>query len=96
VRAIYLLQEARPSVRPGIQRPNVVDLAILLRRSAYRPNMVRALGQRPAYFAAAARLAGVAGVFTFARAHDFGLMDAACDELEAHWAEIGLAQCRAA
>ncbi len=96
IRAIYVLQEARPSVPAGIQRPNVVDLAILLRRSAYRPNMVRALGQRPAYFAAATRLAGAAGVFTFARAHDFGQMDAALDELEAHWAEIGLVRGQAA
>ena len=96
VRAIYILAEARPSVPAGIQRPNVVDLAILVRRSAYRPNMVRALGQRPAYFAAATRLAGAAGVFTFTRALGFELMDAALDALEAHWSEIGLARGHAA
>lgn len=96
VRAIYVLGEARPSAPAGIQRANVVDLAILVRRSAYRPNMVRALGQRPAYFEAATRLGGAASVFTFARALGFERMDAGLDELEAHWAELGLARGRAA
>jgi hypothetical protein len=96
VRAVYVVSEARPPDRPGIARPNVVDLALLIRRSAFRPNVMRALGQRPAYLAAAARLANSAGVFTFRRALGFERMDAALDDLEAHWAEIGLAPGRAA
>jgi hypothetical protein len=96
VRAIYALREARPSDSPGIQRPNVVDRALLVRRAAFRPNVVRALDQRAAYFAAAARLAGAAGVFTFTRSLGFDRMDDALDALEAHWSEIGLAPGKAA
>jgi hypothetical protein len=96
VRAIYVITEARPSDTPGIARPNIVDVALLIRSSAFRPNVMRALGQRGAYLAAAAQLANAAGVFTFKRRLGFERMDAALDELEAHWAEIGLATGRAA
>ena len=96
VRAIYVLIEARAPDTPGIARPNVVDLALLMRRSAFRPNVVRALDQQAAYLAAAAQLANAAGVFTFRRRLGFERMDAALDQLEAHWAEIGLAPGRAA
>lgn len=96
VRAIYVMTEARPSDTPGIARPNVVDVALLIRSSAFRPNVMRALGQRPAYLAAAAQLANAAGVFTFKRQLGFERMDAVLGELEAHWAEIELAPGRAA
>jgi hypothetical protein len=96
LRAIYFLQEARPPDAAGIARPNVVDLALLVRRSAFRPNVVRALDQRAVYFAAAAQLASAAGVFTFNRKLGFELMDGGLDMLEAHWTEIGLAPERAA
>jgi len=90
VAAIYVLREARKPHTPGIQRPNVTDTAILVRRSAYRPNLVRALGQRSDYFMAAARLANAGGLFTWDRELGFDRMEAQVDQLEAHWAEIGL------
>jgi hypothetical protein len=96
VRAIYVLMEARPPDTPGIARPNIADLALLVRDAAFRPNVVRSLGQRAAYLAGAAQLANAAGVFTFRRQLGFERMDATLDDLEAHWAEIGLAPGRAA
>jgi hypothetical protein len=96
VRAIYVLHEARPPDPAGIARANVVDLAILLRGSAFRPHVVRVLDQRAAYFAAATRLASRAGLFVMRRELGFERMDGVLGELEAHWTEIGLAPGRAA
>jgi hypothetical protein len=96
VRAIYVLREARPTTPAGMGRANVVDQAILVRRSAFRSMVMRALGQKAAYFAVTARLAAAAGVFTFTRPFGFEQMDGVLDELEGHWAEIGLAPERAA
>ena len=42
--AVYALREARPPHGPGIEQPNVVDAALLLRRNAYRPLLVRRIG----------------------------------------------------
>ena len=55
--AVYALREARPPHVPGIEKPNVVDAALLLRRNAYRPLLVRRLGQRANYFHAATMIA---------------------------------------
>jgi len=90
VRALYVLLEARPSDSRGIARPNVVDQALLVGDSAFRPHVPRALGQQPTYFAAAAQLASRAGVFTLTRVLDYDQLDNVLDELEAHWAGIGL------
>lgn len=43
---VYALREARPPHKPGIERPNVVDAALILRRSAYRPALVNAWDRR--------------------------------------------------
>jgi hypothetical protein len=96
VRAVYMLSEARPSATAGIERPNVADLAILVRRSAFRPNILRALGQQGAYFSAAAHIASAAGVFSLRRELGLERMDGVLDALEAHWAGIGLAPGKAA
>jgi len=96
VRAIYVLKEAWAPDTVGIQRPNVVDTAILVSGSAFRPNMMRALDQRSAYFAAAAQLAREAGVFVLTRELGFQRMDHTLDEIEAHWAKIGRASGKAA
>ena len=95
VRAIYMLIEARPPHPPRIVRANVVDLALIVRRSAFRHSLGRALGQRAAYLAAAAQLASVAGVFSFERPLGFERVETGLDDLEAHWTHIGLARGRA-
>jgi hypothetical protein len=88
--AVYALREARPPHKPGIERPNVVDAALLLRRNAYRPLLVRRLGQRANYFHAATAIANVAGIFFLTRALDFARMPDVVASLEAHWLELRL------
>jgi len=90
--AVYALREARPPHVAGIEQPNVVDAALLLRRNAYRPQMVRRLEQRPQYFHAAAAIANSAGIYYLTRALDFGKMPATLATLEAHWRELGLSE----
>ncbi|HEY1751138.1 MAG TPA: hypothetical protein VGG29_07735 [Caulobacteraceae bacterium] len=86
--AIYALREARPPHRPGIERPNVVDAAVLVRRSAYRSLLARAPNQKGLYFMAATGAANTPGVFEFTREHDFARIPAGLDALAAHWAQL--------
>jgi hypothetical protein len=88
--AVYALREARPPHAPGIEKPNVVDAALLLRRSAYRPLLVRRLGQRANYFHAATMIANAAGIFHLTRTLDFAKMPEVIASLERHWYDLRL------
>ena len=88
VGAVYVLRDARAPHPPGVQRPNPVDAALLLRRSAYRPLLVRHFGQLATYFRAAAGVTRHAGVFHLTRRLDISCLDDAADALEAHWAAL--------
>jgi len=88
--AVYALREARPPHKPGIERPNVVDAALLLRRNAYRPLLVRRMDQKANYFHAATTIANVAGIFHLTRALDFAKMPDVIASLEAHWLDLRL------
>ena len=89
--AVYALREARPPLLAGINRPNAIDAALLLRRNAYRPALVARTGQRAAYFKAAAMIAGsAAGVFYLTWPLDFAAIPEVVGWLEDHWAEVGL------
>jgi hypothetical protein len=90
VGAVYMLAEDRPPRAAGIDRPNLVDGSRLLIANAYRPVLVRRMGQRQAYFQVGAAIAHAAGIFTLARPLRFSAMDETVARLEAHWAEIGL------
>lgn len=90
--AIYMLRTLRAPLAAGIERPNVVDSALLLRRNAYRPALVQRLGQRDDYFRATAVIANAAGVFHLTRALDFAAMPTVLAWLEAHWREMGLSE----
>jgi hypothetical protein len=87
---VYALREARPPHKPGIQRPNVVDAALILRRGAYRPLMVNRMGQKADYFLAATAIANAAGIFHLTRALNFAVMPEVVGMLERHWLDIGL------
>lgn len=90
--AVYALREARPPRVPGIERPNAVDAALLLRRNAYRPLLVTRTGQKAEYFKAAAAIADAsAGIFHLTCPMDFAAIPEVVARLEDHWAEIGLA-----
>jgi hypothetical protein len=88
--AVYTLREARPPHAPGIERPNVVDAALLLRRHAYRPLLVRRMEQRANYFHAATAIANTAGIFHLSRALNFAAMPDVLGWLERHWRDTGL------
>ena len=88
--AVYALREARPPLKPGIEQPNVVDAALLLRRNAYRPLLVQRMDQKANYFHAATTIANVAGIFYLTRALDFARMADVIAALEAHWLELRL------
>ena len=90
--AVYALREARPPHAPGIEKPNAVDAALLLRRSAYRPLLVRRLGQRANYFHAATTIANAAGIFYLTRPLDFAKMAEVISWLELHWVEERLTE----
>lgn len=90
IAAIYALREARPPWTPGIHVPNMVDAALIVRRNAYRPLLVRQMRQAPLYFEAAARLAGSIGVYSLARKLDFAGLPALIAALEAHWRSPGM------
>ncbi|HEY2708102.1 MAG TPA: hypothetical protein VGI95_08610 [Caulobacteraceae bacterium] len=83
--ALYVLREARPPVTPGIERPNVVDAAMLVRQFAYRPRLVPLMDQAGPYFQVAAAIANNGGVFTLAREFDFDAIPGMLDELERRW-----------
>ncbi len=85
--AVYVLREARPPHKPGIERPNVVDAALLLRRNAYHPLLVRRMGQKANYFHAATAIANVAGIFHLSRVLDFAKMPEVIASLKDHWRE---------
>jgi hypothetical protein len=90
--AVYMLREARPPHAPGIDKPNVVDAALLLRRNAYRPLLIRQLNQRAGYFRAAADIANAAGIYHLTRALDFGKIPETIGWLERHWRDLRLSE----
>ena len=90
--AVYVLREARPPHKPGIDRPNVVDATLLLRRNAYRPQLVNRMGQKAGYFHAATTIAGRAGIFYLTRSLNFAAMPTVIAWLEQHWRDIGLTE----
>ncbi|HLY79176.1 MAG TPA: hypothetical protein VKQ70_07365 [Caulobacteraceae bacterium] len=82
---VYVLREARGPHWPGIERPNVVDAALLLRQNAYRPRLIDQMGRGALYFRTAAAIAGGGGVFFLTRQMEFAAMSATIDRLERHW-----------
>lgn len=88
--AVYVLRDARPSDKPGIEKANIVDAALHLRWNAYRPLLVARLAQKQRYFSAAAQIANKSGVFRLIRPLDFAAMADVLSWLERHWREIGI------
>jgi|SRR5580658_910583 hypothetical protein len=89
VGAVYALREARAQFVPGIERPNIVDAALLLRQNAYRPRLVATMDQKALYFHLAAAIGNKAGVYHLTREMSFAAMPAVISHLEQHWAETG-------
>lgn len=93
--AIYVLGEARaPELVKGqriaLDRLNLADAAIAVRKNAYRPAMVERLEQGGLYLQAAAGAMQAGGVFRLTRPMAFDAMDEVLDTLTAHWQDTGL------
>lgn len=89
--AVYSLAEERQGAdQPGIAEANCVDAALLIRRNAYRPQMVARMGQKADYFQASVAMMTHAGVFTLTRTLDFARMEDVTGWLTDHWRGIGL------
>lgn len=82
---VYALREARGPLRAGIQQPNIVDAALLLRQNAYRPRLVAQMQQSAAYLLVAAAIGNHGGVFFLTRPMDFTALPATIEALEHHW-----------
>ena len=93
--AVYVLREQRPPHAFGIVQPNVADAALLLRRHAYRPLLVRRMGQRADYFHAAAAMANAGGIFYLTRPLEFAALPDVLSALERHWDELKLMEAAA-
>ena len=85
---VYALREAHPCPR-GIERPNIVDAALLLRQNAYRARLINQMGQGELYFRLAAAVGNAGGVFQLTRELDFDALPDVIADLERHWATIG-------
>lgn len=90
--AVYMLREARPPHAPGIDKPNIVDASLMLRRNAYRPQLVRRLEQRQQYFHAAAAIANATGIYYLTRKLDFRMVPETVAMLEQHWRNLRLSE----
>ncbi len=88
--AVYVLRETRAPHVDGIERPNVVDAALFIRRNAYRPRLVTAMQQKSSYFLSAASIAAGPGVFILTRPLAFTALPGVIEQLEEHWTELGL------
>ena len=87
--AVYVLREARPPhLRHRATQRGGSGAAVAAH--AYRPLLVRRMGQRADYFHAAAAIANRAGIFRLTRPLDFKAMPDVIAALERHWAEIRL------
>jgi len=88
--AIYALREARPPHHPGIEVPSAVDAALVLRRNAYRPQLVKRMNQHADYFHVATAIARKVGIFHLTRIMSFSALPAVVDQLERHWRVNGV------
>lgn len=87
--AIYVLRAGRPP-DAGIERANIMDAVMLVRRSAYRPRLIDDMDQKAAYFSAAARIGDTTGLFSITRPLQLARMDEVLARLSAHWLAVGL------
>ena len=88
VRRLYELREQRTGEAFEIERLALPDIALLVRRQAFRARMMWQLGQKTDYFRVAAALAAQGQVARFSRPLDFRQMQKGLDLLEADWRAV--------
>lgn len=88
--AVYALVEERLKGQVSIKSVNVVEAVTMMVANAYRPLMVRRMGQRQAYFDASVAVVSNGGVYRLVRPLSFKRIGESVDALVEHWASIGL------
>jgi hypothetical protein len=95
VAAVYVLRVAQADRAAGIARLRNADAAVLLRRNAYRPNVVSKIGLEAAYLRWSSALQKQAGVFSLTRPFDLAAMPEVIGWLEEHWRSLGMSPAAA-
>ena len=90
VAAVYVLRVANLERKPGVSRLGPADAAVLLRRNAYRPRVIKEIGLEGAYLRWSSDLQRRAGVFSLTRPFDLAAMPEVIAWLEEHWRSLGL------
>lgn len=85
VGAIYELEEVRGGQQLAIEPLQLADAASMIRQNAFRPRIVKQLGQQAEYFRYAALAARQGHIATLRRPLDFRKLDAVLDLLEYDW-----------
>ncbi|MGH6835911.1 MAG: HPr kinase/phosphorylase [Methylocella sp.] len=83
--AIYVLREAQPRRKAGIERLALPDAMRTLDYEAYRPGLRAKIGQQPEMFAHAAATLGHAKMFLLFAPRGFEHLQETVTELRAHW-----------
>lgn len=90
VAAVYVLRVAGPERKAGVSRLGNADAAVLLRRNAYRPSVIKKIGLEGAYLGWSSGLQRHAGVFSLTRPFDLAAMSDVIGWLEDHWRALGI------
>jgi hypothetical protein len=90
VAAVYMLRVAGPERKAGVSRLGNADAAVILRRNAYRPNVIKKIGLEGAYLGWSSGLQRHAGVFSLTRPFDLAAMPEVIGWLEDHWRTLGI------
>ena len=90
VAAVYVLRVAGPDRKAGVGRLGAADAALLLRRNAYRPRIIKEIGLEAAYLRWSSDLQRGAGVFSLTRPFDLAAMPEVIGWLEDHWRGLGI------
>ena len=89
VGGIYMLEGLPVGEPPSLQRLRPARAMAALQENAYRPELVRAMGQESQYFKATAELCASIPVVQLSRAKDFQQMGAVLTMLTAAWQRRG-------
>jgi hypothetical protein len=86
---IYVLREARPPLKDGIESLALPDAVRTLDYEAYRPGLRAKIGHKPQMLAQAAAMLGHTKVFLLIRPRGFEYLPGTVAALRAHWDALG-------
>jgi hypothetical protein len=87
--AIYVLREARPPLRAGIQSLALPDAMRMLENEVYRPGLYAKMGSNPERLAQAAAVFAHAKAFLLIRSRGFEHLHETVATLRKHWDALG-------